>query len=399
MQMIKIIYNKTNQNQSGFTMVELSFVVLIMGLLLAGSIKSIEAWYNFETTQKYEESSRIINEAITSFYSVNGRYPCPADPNLDEADPGFGIEDCTLTPVDGARDTNFDANLDPDPLLIGRLPNMVYDNANGAEDVNLLLNLNQLIPRNTVFSKTLEEPTGSNIIYAVSDNLTDSSTFDADIGVIRIRDEENRDTGGVTDNAHYVFIMRADRITCPVSTLPVPAFEADGVTPFTGLFDPETENCDNDFSFVDAIQSHAADGLYYDDIIVYKVTQNLGLWGLIDASTDIRSLNGGKVSVGPGYDNATDPDVLLDVDGNIRVNRHARSDDVCDRASGKCFNPASLYNFSCPNAGEYGTRTEITGNSLTVTCEELSFDGAASCGTGKFMKGIFTDGTVDCVPK
>lgn len=385
-------------NNSGFTLIELCVVILISGLLMGGLIKSILAWQEFNVQQKYHEGTLVINETITAFYSVNGRYPCPADPTLDETDTNFGIEDCSLTAVDGARDTAFDANLDPDGILIGRLPTKIYNNSNGAVDVNALTSMNQYIPRNTVFSHTLEDPRNLNIIYAVTDNLTDASTFDADYGAIRIRDEQDRNTGGVNDDAHYVFIMGADRVACPVSALPVPTMNPDG-TVFTGLFDYETENCDGDFTFVDAIFNNTPGGFHFDDYLVYKVSENRGLWGLIDSSTDIRNKNPGKVSVGQTYEAITDADLLLDIDGNLRVNRHLRSNAICDRTSGKCFNPASLYNFECPNDGEYATKTEISGNSLTVTCEALDFSGAGSCGPGKFMKGVFTDGSVDCVPK
>lgn len=65
-------------NEAGFTLVEMSIVLLIMGLLLGGGLTVLStqvAQQKFKDTQRILEDSK---EALLGFAAGNGRLPCPA---------------------------------------------------------------------------------------------------------------------------------------------------------------------------------------------------------------------------------------------------------------------------------------------------------------------------------
>ncbi|HZW25263.1 MAG TPA: prepilin-type N-terminal cleavage/methylation domain-containing protein [Gallionella sp.] len=89
------------ERQSGFTLVELAMVMLIIGLLLGGLIPTLSAQME---TQRISETRRQldeIKEALAGFALINGRLPCPADGTAsggNELVTGTGTTaTCTLT--------------------------------------------------------------------------------------------------------------------------------------------------------------------------------------------------------------------------------------------------------------------------------------------------------------
>jgi prepilin-type N-terminal cleavage/methylation domain-containing protein len=67
--------------QQGFTLVELSIVILIMGLLLGGLAMPLSV--QRENARLKEASQQLVEveEALTGFALVNGYLPCPATPS------------------------------------------------------------------------------------------------------------------------------------------------------------------------------------------------------------------------------------------------------------------------------------------------------------------------------
>lgn len=80
------------RKSSGFSLVELSMVIIIMGIIAGGAI-------SMSTSQsgnvKYTETitkMESIEDALTSYLQLNGRLPCPADPDVAFADVTLGAE-------------------------------------------------------------------------------------------------------------------------------------------------------------------------------------------------------------------------------------------------------------------------------------------------------------------
>ncbi len=78
---------------SGFTLVELAIVLVIVALLSGGLLLGISAQRNVAENAGAQRQLENIREALLGFAMANGRLPCPADPALTSADATVGTED------------------------------------------------------------------------------------------------------------------------------------------------------------------------------------------------------------------------------------------------------------------------------------------------------------------
>lgn len=84
---------------SGFSLIELSIVVVILSII---SVLGLEVAVSFISTRAYDATKdklTVLDRAIRDFYWVYGRLPCPADRTLSPYDTGYGLENCSLTPI------------------------------------------------------------------------------------------------------------------------------------------------------------------------------------------------------------------------------------------------------------------------------------------------------------
>jgi prepilin-type N-terminal cleavage/methylation domain-containing protein len=86
------------RSQGGFTLLELTIVLAIVGLLAVGALKAVSALR--ENAGISETSKRLdtLVMALQTFLMKNNRLPCPADPDIDTK---FGDELCPSTPLSG----------------------------------------------------------------------------------------------------------------------------------------------------------------------------------------------------------------------------------------------------------------------------------------------------------
>jgi prepilin-type N-terminal cleavage/methylation domain-containing protein len=76
---------------SGFTLVELAIVLVIVALLTGGLLLGISAQRNVAENAEAQRQLENVREALLGFAMTNGRLPCPARPDL-----AAGTEDCAL---------------------------------------------------------------------------------------------------------------------------------------------------------------------------------------------------------------------------------------------------------------------------------------------------------------
>lgn len=66
------------RRQMGFTLVELTVVMIIIALLIGGMLVPLSTQNDMRNQQETEKSLAEIKEALIGFAAVNGRLPCPA---------------------------------------------------------------------------------------------------------------------------------------------------------------------------------------------------------------------------------------------------------------------------------------------------------------------------------
>lgn len=72
-----------HQNQEGFSLVELSIVILIMGLLLGGLMMPLSMQRENARLRDGGDQLETVRAAVEGFALVNGYLPCPATPASD----------------------------------------------------------------------------------------------------------------------------------------------------------------------------------------------------------------------------------------------------------------------------------------------------------------------------
>lgn len=90
--------------QFGFSLVELTVVLVIVALLSGGLLLGLSAQRDIASNQEAQRQLDNIKEALLGFALTNGRLPCPAAPTLANTNPSAGQEDrpnintaCNLT--------------------------------------------------------------------------------------------------------------------------------------------------------------------------------------------------------------------------------------------------------------------------------------------------------------
>jgi prepilin-type N-terminal cleavage/methylation domain-containing protein len=85
----------------GFTLVEMTMVLVIIGLLIGGLMMPLRTQMNHRRIAETRQTLNEIREALMGFAVVNGRFPCPARPETETGASHGGIpagmEDNTRT--------------------------------------------------------------------------------------------------------------------------------------------------------------------------------------------------------------------------------------------------------------------------------------------------------------
>jgi prepilin-type N-terminal cleavage/methylation domain-containing protein len=78
--------------QRGFSLLEMSVVVVIAGLMLGGVLSGVTALNARQREAGTQRQLEEIREALAAFAAVNRRLPCPANPATAATVPGAGVE-------------------------------------------------------------------------------------------------------------------------------------------------------------------------------------------------------------------------------------------------------------------------------------------------------------------
>lgn len=82
--------------QHGFSLLELSIVLIVFGLLASGMIGAITSQRSLADERKALQLLDLAIDTLYGFAIRHGRLPCPAAANLTNSDSNAGIEACPL---------------------------------------------------------------------------------------------------------------------------------------------------------------------------------------------------------------------------------------------------------------------------------------------------------------
>ena len=251
-------------NQKGFTLIELSIVLVITSLILVGAIQAFQV---FNEKQKIERINLLIasiDQAISNFPSKidpitdlpYGRLPCPAPMNGVIAGSDYNIEDCSIVPVSVAGG---------DPVLVGKIPTATLGLSSGM----------------------MRDVYGNHLIYAVTGSSTNNLTYRSTAGAIEVIDE------GEDLSLPSTTIPDVQYLVVSTGGSGVGAYAFDGTQPIAcaGAGSKDGENCDGDATFISSVRSDPGNVNFYDDHI------NLG--GLTAAPTTLGEGCDGTATVIP----------------------------------------------------------------------------------------------------
>lgn len=402
----------------GFTLIELSIVIIIVGILV---LPLMQLFTNYEKEKRVQITKDNINKA---FSLINGwgepRYPCPTDRSLAKNSPNYGIEQCDITTIPlctapGLQgicrfQTAIDRDTPPDGvgdfIVIGGIPSQTYD-YNTITGVPDLASLKPIVG-----ARPSEFIDGwyNQLTYAVSEKLmlpTKTSTnIDFKLGVISVQNENGQPTSGVNNDGQFVVLSHGRNGSG--------AFTTDSVSLGCPAGSMETENCNEDSTFVSALGHYEGTvAQYYDDYIKAYSKSSGDLWVNLTVlgarSAHINNINIDNVGV-----NITtgEPKFKLDVDGilsadTIRANRICGPPTVIPL----CFNTnlfdsvtttSPLPPIATPGVCNDGqVVTEMSASTLKCNYPSYQTENPApvasrACAAGFFVTEIYTNGCFRC---
>jgi prepilin-type N-terminal cleavage/methylation domain-containing protein len=333
--------------QAGYTLIEMAIALIILGIITAGFFQAYAIYLRQQQIRITDENLKLAVNELQTFKQLYGYYPCPAPLTAPRGDLSYGQEtDCSNTsiapgsvPASGATGING---------VSVALSSRTVTPVTGAPFVPRV-RIGAIPFRSLVMDeKKTYDGYGSRIVYALTENMANVSTFNALEGGIGIVDASSAAGATLVDppNSALYALYSTGRN------------RAGGFDQQGNLFsacpagDPETENCDfgTNAIFRSSLESNAA-GNRFDDRINFFSSLNDTTWirtsGNID---DIIDLSTGNVGVGTMV-----PQTKLDIrgsltepEGTLRASGQVQTNVVCPNTSGNltnnsnCFEPRNL---------------------------------------------------------
>ncbi|GEM_PF-2221268 len=310
----------------GFSLVELSVVIVIVGLLAASALTGAEIF--IERTRRDITRDRLVDikAALQEYATVNGgMLPCPAARNLIFGDPLFGFAtDCTVAPPASVTDTGA-VRIGAVPVRTLNLPaDYIGDSWNGK------------------------------FTYAMTEAMATSGTAN---GAITIQDGSGTTITNPAGQGAWIVVSHGrNRMGAYGVDSTAIGIACTGTT-------PEEENCDNNVTFNDAMYN---DGIgaaaYFDDYVI---------WGMRSRPT----ANSFYVTTGNIAANAVNTACMTgySICGNLQWT---------GRAAITSIPTVAMWVNGTPNCTNW-TSTAVTGTTVTAAEMMAGTNTALTCGISR----------------
>lgn len=365
--------------QRGFSLIELSIVLVIIGILMAGAMQTYRVSVVDNTYRTTSGALTDSSVAIGNFIGENLRMPCPANPTLPPSDPNFGKEycpgrngnpvlavgSCTGGTTGVCRYTGGTVKINGVDTVVNVLVGGIPFASTGAAEVSQI------------------DGYGNKLKYAVTEILTDTTTYKSTYAGVPVES--------------YNFKTNAFEAARNVAAILISGGKnGKGVYTRQGLVRSpctgggfDIRNCDADGTFL-STNGYSLVGNYYDDNVLTRGASAGGYWA--SNSNGVYSQNvGGNVGIGVNA-----PTQKLDVMGNVRTIQ-VQAEGLCDEDGNACFN-ADIIGGAGIACDDGAAMTGIAnGDKICAELEvHLPVGVNSTCPPNQFAYGITTSGTMIC---
>lgn len=332
-------------SEKGFSLIEVCIALIVISLLM---IPMIQMWNIYVVARKTSDTRAvldIVNSALVKYVAKYEHYPVPENPNIalggansgaQATEPASGWPVCAGDDLNVCRTTTNTFPTAANPVLIGTIPYAALG----------------LPYRSAV------DGYGHKLVYAVTQSLTASATFDEDSGGIEVLDDTGASIYGPLNlgrtRSHF-FIGSHGEDSKGGFSLSGALISACG----TNADSTDFENCNGDGTFRNNF--NAATGLnvgnfgagvsHFDDYSLTNNRSSTGIWTTISQTPNMRSSNMGNVAIGPCPTNPCVPKAHVDVytdtggvitGGTVAATGKLKTARICPYNQPDCVEPSSL---------------------------------------------------------
>lgn len=332
------------KNMKGFSLIELSIVLIISGLFLTIALNLWQQSRNNEASIEIKEKFNFIRLALSDYTFDNPseddpvRFPCPAPLNVPKDDPAYGFEFCPWKDKEPEEVEKIIKNLKPGDVVNGiyvlgsPMDKPITKIKTKAGKVAGLRKTRPLVLLGALPASTLQipqnnmhDPYGNFMMYAVTLELTlDGALLEQPPRAGSIQVINGLDAGITNTARFFIYSAGEDRAG---------GFSDEGHSSpqkcRKGIAG-DALNCNWQARHYAAFRiqdgfSHASNEDYYDDWTMFRLFSQKdfsGWWTSIDESgKDIVTKNEGALFVGIPDEEVTVEQDKLVVGGNVRADR------------------------------------------------------------------------------
>jgi prepilin-type N-terminal cleavage/methylation domain-containing protein len=390
-----LVRKANRQSTQGFTLVEMAFVIVIFGLIVASFSQIYSEYIQRQKLETTKVNVNNVASAIGNFRTMYGRYPCPASLTDNRNSVSYGREtSCTNQTINPGQCSGGicvqerinEIDINPDPAVVNNIKPRVRVG---------------FIPFRELGLEESEVYDGYDrrLMYVVTERLAVADTFNTDHGGIEITNENGNSIIFPPQSAHFTVFSygrnqagsygrAGDQTPCPV----------------TG---PEMQNCNLSSQAVFTVGqiSNAAGSNAFDDTFKYSTSEDVPLWQISqDDKADIHQKPSGKVGLAIGPTTSMTDQAV--VNGVVRITNDPmtttaegglKSSSLCDLGGQNCF-ATSKISGSLAQGG--GLRCSDPAKPYMVGIVNGQADCAADivlrCPNNTLMKGIDDKGNIIC---